>query len=770
MTDTSADYQVLIPLNPGTGSRALLALRRSGERRDPIVLLPIPKVVIDDPELLARLEKETARAQLLEHPGILRVYGLVQTSIGLCRCVEYAQGETLRTILSRARQLPVAIAVRLLRDVTAGVHYAHLAGNEDGSPLVHGDLRPETLMVSLDGVARVSGYGALSVAPREPSGAGGRRVVGRRLYSAPEQILGGRSSMAPTTDVFLLGLTLFETLTGEIPFQQTENPEDAVLEQPLQLERDDIPEKLRAVIAKATAKRSRDRYESALDLRLALEEAMEGTLASDEEVHAWLVPLLVNDPQRAELEAVIAQALQAPERVGAYAREPSIPPQPVAPQEPLPLAASAPAPAAPPSPQELAAPIPAAPAAPQPTTPAMDPPAPQPVMAERPPSMAEPLPDERRTSNALVVWIALTLVAIVVVFLIGQRMGSDAGKASVESRQASNEAPASVEDAVAVAEPAMGSAGQDHSQASWTTASPPSSTVEAPDSSATSEKAMSAASQRPRKQRVAKPGRQRPADSISTHEDDEHQDAGDEVEDAKAEVGARMEAPAPAEASPPPAATAAAPAEAPQPSAATAAASAKERAPDDLDAELEAALVSASAMEMQPFSFERKSRADRAKGENDSSSDATDAGPRLHLFTIPQVTARVKDGQTLGQTPIRMAMAAGRYTIELIDESQRIRTERVITVGEQGISKIDITLGIGGIYVTAPDGASIIIDGRRWGVAPIRHAIELYEGRHSLRVTTSKEDFGERVFEISKDTLHNFNFGSGVDSVSTPKR
>src|SRR5690606_40989819 len=55
----------------------------------------------------------------------------------------------------------------VVADAAMGIHYAHLAGNDDGTPLVHGDIRPETLMVSFGGVCQVTGYGALGVAPKE---------------------------------------------------------------------------------------------------------------------------------------------------------------------------------------------------------------------------------------------------------------------------------------------------------------------------------------------------------------------------------------------------------------------------------------------------------------------------------------------------------------------------------------------------------------------------------------------------------------------------
>ena len=826
MTDPIVDYQVLVPLNPGTGSRALLALRRSGDQRTPIVLLPIPQDVLDDPESMSRLEKETARAAILEHPGILRVYGLVETSIGLCRAAEYAHGETLRAILNRVGHMPPGIAVRLMCEVAAGVHYAHLAGNEDGSPLVHGDLRPETIMLSLDGTARVSGYGALTVAPREPTG--GRRVVGRRKYVAPEQVLGGRSSMAPTTDVFLLAITLYEMITGEIPFQEMDNPEDAVLEKPLPLDRQEIPEQLRAVLAKATAKRSRERYATAIDLRLALEEAMGEGLASDEEAQNWIVALLANDQRYAELSAAITQALEAPESVSAYVRVPSIPPQPIAPNaasadpvpaampeaqptppatspaesaatpviQPAPVVSAPPqtvAPSSPPSvvtpvsappspaaetpqapvhtptqtPVQSLAPVPAqvqvqsqppvpAPAAPSPEALALSRLPTQPPMSavstpisQAPmPAAAQPtLSQQSNASQALLVWGGAALVIFVAfgAFYFGSHsrgvepaVAPIATEAAVSGAQAGDSAETPGVDGVSGTHE-----GDAH-----------------PDAPALSEhefdhheEDLAADAKKPRKKRRLAKGK--PARRAAVQERaHERQTAPQERPVATADRQSAAAQPAPTVDSPrdePPV----------EAKATRASAQPTRNDDDDLEAELEAALVSGSAMERQPVSEEGRRRLEQRRHERIAeSTEAKEDAPMLRLFTIPPVTARIKGGKTLGRTPFTIPMDPGTYTVELIDREQRVNTERVIAVGGRGVSRIDITLGIGGIHVTAPDGASIIIDGRRWGVAPITNKIELYEGRHTLRVKTDSEDW-ERTFDLNADDMLNFNFGSG---------
>ena len=279
-------YQALGPLLSGEGSRAFLGLATTdGAPAKPVVMIWVPPDTAQDPEQVAIIHRETARAVTLEHPNIIHVFGLASLDEGLARVVEFADGESLRRLLEVAGQLPPPFAALLACDVATGLHFAHLAGNDDGTALIHGDVRPETLMVCFSGFTKVSGYGALSVAPRE---AGGKRVVHRRTYSAPEQIIGGRNAISVQTDVYLLGLVLFECLTGAIPFQGEANFDQAVVQKPLTFSGyQEIPASLIPVLQRATSKRANERYPSVIAFREAIEASM-GPLPTHDELAAWI--------------------------------------------------------------------------------------------------------------------------------------------------------------------------------------------------------------------------------------------------------------------------------------------------------------------------------------------------------------------------------------------------------------------------------------------------------------------------------------------------
>ncbi|GMU62643.1 MAG: hypothetical protein AMXMBFR34_44060 [Myxococcaceae bacterium] len=293
-------YQALGPLLAGEGSRAFLGLAISEDSRArPVVIIWVPDTALTDPALLAKIQRETEHAAKLDHPNIVTVMGFAKLDEGSARVVEFADGESLRKIIETGKKLPPRIAAKIISDACTGTHYAHIAGNDDGTPLVHGDLRPETILISFNGVTKVTGYGALAFAPRE---LGGQRVKGRRVHSAPEQVIGGRDAITIPTDVYLLGLTLYECLTGAVPWaDQGDFFDHAVLTLPLPpAPPGDVPEALEAVIQKACAKKANDRYPTPLAMREAIEAAVGTELASTEELTKYLDTLF---PQSHQLRA-----------------------------------------------------------------------------------------------------------------------------------------------------------------------------------------------------------------------------------------------------------------------------------------------------------------------------------------------------------------------------------------------------------------------------------------------------------------------------------
>jgi hypothetical protein len=316
-------YLALGPLLSDDGSRAFLGLRIAGGAPNPCALVFVPDSIAREPEKMDSLRRETERASVLEHQNILRVFGLVELDEGLARAVEYADAESLRRILKAAVRLPAPIAARVVLDAALGVQYAHLAGNEDGTPLIHSELRPETLFVSYSGVTKVAGYGARALV-EDP------QAAGEHWPRAPEQTLGGQRTLSEQTDVYLLGALLFETLTGEAPSRGKRDFDEAVADEvPALLHSSLLPDALRPVISKAMAEESDRRFATVLAFREALEEAI--AAADPPAVADFIEGALADDDYRMVRMQAIEHGIQ---EWSAEASLSSLPPPPSAPPGP----------------------------------------------------------------------------------------------------------------------------------------------------------------------------------------------------------------------------------------------------------------------------------------------------------------------------------------------------------------------------------------------------------------------------------------------------
>lgn len=410
-----ARYQVLGPLHAGEGSRAQLGLAVFEDgRADPCVVVPVPEDAEKDATLLEKIKRETEHAAQLDHPNIVMVFGFGALGKSFARMVEFADGESLRRVLNISKTLSPRLAARIVIDACTGVHYAHLAGNDDGTALVHGDIRPETMLISFAGVTKVTGYGALAFAPKEVAG---RRVKGRRVHSSPEQIIGGRDAITIPSDVYLLGLTLYELLTGVVPYaDQGDGFDQAVLAYPLPPATPGlIPDALFAIIEKACQKKAAQRYATPLALREAIEAALPGDeIASSEELSKYLDSLF---PGSGEIRAERKRTIDA--GIAEYARQQwarrdtkqipivHLPPeQQPTPSQPL-------APQQPPPPPEWSGSFP--PQKPPPAPPVSGPQKPQTKPAPKlaPPEPIEIEEDEPKKESSSMPWVIFLLVIVV---------------------------------------------------------------------------------------------------------------------------------------------------------------------------------------------------------------------------------------------------------------------------------------------------------------------------------------------------------------------
>jgi tetratricopeptide (TPR) repeat protein len=245
-----------------------------------------------------RFRREASAAARLSHPAVVRIYDLVEDAAGDALVFEYVEGRTLRELL-REGLPPPAFAARLGREIAEGLAAAHAGG------LVHRDLKAENVMVTPDGHAKILDFGIAKAAA--PGGEGEALTVEGALLGtfhamSPEQARGGE--VDARSDLFSLGVLLYELLTGRSPFRGSDLLE--TLQRvaghrppPVRESRPEIPGALSDLVDRLLAKRPEERPASAGEVARELAALSPGDLPEGPpagEGPTWAGPALFAPP------------------------------------------------------------------------------------------------------------------------------------------------------------------------------------------------------------------------------------------------------------------------------------------------------------------------------------------------------------------------------------------------------------------------------------------------------------------------------------------
>ena len=267
-------YEVVALIGAGGMGEVWLATELRLGRK--VALKLLPPDLTRDPDRILRFEHEARAASALNHPNVCTIYALDQTSEGQHYiAMEYVEGDTLRRRLTTSR-LTVAEALDIAIQVAAALSVAHAAG------IIHRDIKPENVMLRPDGVVKVLDFGLAKLAPAISEGAQTTQmavntdagtVVGTAAYMSPEQTRG--EQLDARTDVFSLGVVLYEMATGVPPFRGKTSAVifEAILNRaplPAASLRPELPAGLDGLIAKALEKDRDIRYQSVRELLVDL--------------------------------------------------------------------------------------------------------------------------------------------------------------------------------------------------------------------------------------------------------------------------------------------------------------------------------------------------------------------------------------------------------------------------------------------------------------------------------------------------------------------
>jgi serine/threonine protein kinase len=251
--------------------------RDGGQERLVAVKAMLPELAHDS-DFRAMFLEEGQIVRSIDHPNVVRVHGVGEDKGILYLAMEWVEGDSLRTIIRDAkkrRAIPSELAVRIIADAAAGLHAAHELRGWDGElrNVVHCDVSPHNILVGIDGNAKLVDFGVAN-ATIHSDFAGADKFKGKLGYMSPEQAR--VEPLDRRSDVFALGIVLFELTTGERLFQgetaahtlslvQTASVPDLAQVQP------GYPPKLAAIVQKALERDKNARFQTALELREALE-------------------------------------------------------------------------------------------------------------------------------------------------------------------------------------------------------------------------------------------------------------------------------------------------------------------------------------------------------------------------------------------------------------------------------------------------------------------------------------------------------------------
>ncbi|MEA2331770.1 MAG: eukaryotic-like serine/threonine-protein kinase [Thermoleophilaceae bacterium] len=238
------------------------------ERRVAIKLMH--RDISSDPDQLERFRREARAVAQLNHPHVVTVIDAGEDDGAPFIVFEFVEGETLKDRIRRLGRLPVAEAVAYAVEIGRALECAHV------HRLVHRDVKPQNVLIDADGRAKVTDFGiARSLEAHGLTATG--RVLGTTDYVSPEQALG--HEVTAQSDIYSLGIVLYEMLTGEAPFKADTQVAVAMkhVREPLpdvQKRRPEISAALAAVVERATAKETQNRYATVEEMVHDLEEVL----------------------------------------------------------------------------------------------------------------------------------------------------------------------------------------------------------------------------------------------------------------------------------------------------------------------------------------------------------------------------------------------------------------------------------------------------------------------------------------------------------------
>jgi eukaryotic-like serine/threonine-protein kinase len=271
LIDTLFDGRYRIQRKLGAGGMADVYLAEDQELGRRVAIKILNGRHANDAQFIERFRREAKNAAALNHPNIVSIYDRGEAEETYYIAMEFLDGRTLKELIVGHGAAPVRVAIEYARQILSALRFAHRHG------IVHRDIKPHNVLVDGEGRVKVTDFGIARAGTSQMTETGS--IVGTAQYLSPEQAKGGEVDQR--SDLYSLGVVLYELLTGKTPFEGDTPVEIAMKhlsntpKPPSQL-RKDIPPELDMIVLRALAKNPDDRYQSADEMEGDLDRVARG--------------------------------------------------------------------------------------------------------------------------------------------------------------------------------------------------------------------------------------------------------------------------------------------------------------------------------------------------------------------------------------------------------------------------------------------------------------------------------------------------------------
>lgn len=256
----------------GSGGMAIVYKAKSLETDDYVAIKILRPELVEDEEFVIRFEREAQAVSSLKHPNIVAVYDVGQEESIYYIVMEYIHGLTLKELIRENKRLEIEEAIEIALQISDALEHAHRRG------IIHRDIKPQNILIGDNNTVKVADFGIARAITSATITLAGSDVIGSVHYFSPEQAKGSHTD--GKSDIYSLGIVLYEMVTGHLPFegdsavsiaikhiQEKVTPPGEVYPQ--------LPWSLQKIIEKCVKKTPEKRYESAEELYYDLKQSLE---------------------------------------------------------------------------------------------------------------------------------------------------------------------------------------------------------------------------------------------------------------------------------------------------------------------------------------------------------------------------------------------------------------------------------------------------------------------------------------------------------------